>query len=86
VCSNGTPDINVTPQNVDLWWNPPQTDGCSIKTGATRPGGYYAQSSQYNYWNSGAGAGGISGCCSNGMNLCQVGCAAGRVVAARNVR
>jgi hypothetical protein len=71
VCSDGTTDMTVTPQNKKLWWNPPQTTGCSIKTGAIRPGGYYAQNSEYNYWNSPAGAGGQQGCCSNAMNICN---------------
>jgi len=73
VCTGGTTDTNVTPANKNLWWtgdvNP--SLGCSIKTGAIRPGGFYSQNSAYSWWNSAAGPGGVSACCSNGISLCQ---------------
>lgn len=72
VCSNGTPD-NWSKANANLWWQGTENPnlGCTIKTGFSRPDGFYAMSSQYNYWNSPSGSGGQAGCCSNGMNLCK---------------
>jgi len=72
VCSNGTPD-NWSKKNAKLWWQGDANAnlGCTIKTGWSRPDGFYAMSSKYNYWNSPSGSGGQAGCCSNGMNLCK---------------
>jgi len=71
VCTGGTTDVKVTPANKKWWWsgaiNP--NKGCSL-TGLTK-GGYFAQNSDYNYWNAPAGSGGQKACCSNGMSLCQ---------------
>jgi hypothetical protein len=71
VCNGGTTDQKVTKANAAMWWDPPKSTGCSIKTGAVREGGYYAQNSNYNYWNSPSGAGGQDSCCSNAFNLCN---------------
>jgi len=71
VCTSGTVDTTVTPENQNLWWNGNPDDGCSIKTGAIRPGGYYSQNSAYTYYNNPSGAGGVSECCSNGYSLCN---------------
>jgi len=80
VCTGGTTDMKVTAANKNDWWPAPNgcpnnagaTCGCSIKTGAVRPGGFYTQNSQYNYWNSGQiGQGGASECCSNALTVCS---------------
>jgi hypothetical protein len=80
VCTGGTTDMKVTHANRKFFWPAPDgcpgnkgaTCGCSIKTGAVRPGGFYAQNGEYNFWNSGqAGAGGASECCSNAVNICN---------------
>jgi len=73
VCTGGTPDIKATSANSDLVWDgkPNPNRGCSIKTGAVRPGGFYSQSAEYSWWNSAAGPGGVSSCCSNGISLCR---------------
>jgi len=71
VCTGGTPDFQETPQNADLWWDGNSTNGCSIKTGAVRPGGYYSQNAAYTYYNNPLGAGGVSECCSNALSLCN---------------
>jgi hypothetical protein len=73
VCTGGTPDIKQTKANKALWWTGSANPnlGCSIKTGSVRPGGFYSQSGDYTWWNSAAGPGGVSSCCSNGMSLCQ---------------
>lgn len=63
--------MKVTNANRHLFWDPPASTGCSIKTGAIRPGGYYAQDSQYNWWNSNAGAGGAAECCAGAMPVCR---------------
>jgi hypothetical protein len=63
VCIGGTPDFQQTAQNNGSFW---PNGGCSIKTGAIRPGGYYSQNSEYSFWN----AGGLPTCCSNAYNLC----------------
>jgi hypothetical protein len=80
VCTGGTTDMKQTSANKNLWWPLPNgcpgnkgaTCGCSMKTGGVRPGGYYTQNSEYNYWNSGqAGEGGAAECCSNAVTVCQ---------------
>ena len=63
VCTGGTPDMTQAPSNQDSWWG---SGGCSIKTGAIRPGGYYSQNSQYSLWNTQ----GAPACCANAYNLC----------------
>jgi hypothetical protein len=68
VCIGGTPDMNPSPTNQPAWWG---NGGCSIKTGAVRPGGYYSQNSQYNYANNPSGQGGQSDCCANAFSLCN---------------
>jgi len=71
VCQGGSPD-DMSPDNQALWWDSSVPgSGCTIKTGAIRPGGYYSQNSQYNYWNQPAGVGGQSDCCSNAYSLCN---------------
>jgi hypothetical protein len=67
VCTGGTPDQPNSANTPSFWPN----GGCSIMTGATRPGGYYSQNAQYNYYNSPQGAGGQSECCSNAYSLCK---------------
>jgi len=67
VCTGGTTEKKVTPQNKNLWWG---TGGCSIKTGLTQTGGFYSQNSLYNYFNFPGGAGGEAQCCSNALSLC----------------
>jgi hypothetical protein len=67
VCTGGTTDITVSPANKNLWWG---NGGCSIKTGLTPTGGFYAQNSKYNYFNFPGGAGGEAECCSNALALC----------------
>jgi len=71
VCTGGTPDFTPTAQNANLWWNGNPADGCSIKTGAVRPGGYYSQNAAYTFYNNPLGAGGVSECCSNAYSLCN---------------
>jgi len=71
VCTGGTTDSTVTPQNADMWWQGDASKGCSIKTGAIRPGGYYSQNSAYNYYNNPSGVGGADECCSNAYSLCN---------------
>jgi len=71
VCTGGTTDQTVTKQNANAWWNGSPADGCSIKTGSVRPGGFYAQEGTYAYSNSPLGAGGQNTCCSNGIALCK---------------
>jgi hypothetical protein len=71
VCQGGSPD-DYSPDNAAKWWDSslPGT-GCTIKTGAIRPGGYYSQNSDYNYWNQPPGVGGQKECCSNAYSLCN---------------
>jgi hypothetical protein len=71
VCQGGSPE-DLSPDNSHLWWDPDVPgSGCTIKTGAIRPGGYYSQNSEYNYWNQPAGVGGQDECCSNAYSLCN---------------
>lgn len=71
VCVGGTVDNQMTPGG-NLWWNGvPSTNGCTIKTGWIRPGGFYAQNGQYTYYNAPAGSGGQAECCSQALNACQ---------------
>jgi hypothetical protein len=71
VCQGGTTDDTPTAANADSWWQGDATKGCSIKTGAIRPGGYYSQNAAYNYYNNPSGAGGADACCSNAFSLCN---------------
>jgi hypothetical protein len=49
VCQGGSPD-DYAPDNAAKWWDSSVPgSGCTIKTGAIRPGGYYSQNSEYNY-------------------------------------
>jgi len=68
VCLGGTTDNTPSPTNMPAWWG---NGGCSIKTGSTRPGGYYSQNSQYNYANSPQGSGGQDNCCAQAFSLCN---------------
>jgi len=68
ICQGGTTDIAPTPTNQPAWWG---NGGCSIKTGAIRPGGYYSQNSNYNYYNAPQGSGGQSDCCAQAYSLCN---------------
>jgi len=68
-CQGGTTDMNPTPTNAPAWWG--SGVGCSIKTGAIRPGGYYSQNSQYNYYNAPQGSGGQTECCAQAYSLCN---------------
>jgi len=79
VCTGGTTDMKQTSANAKDWWPSPNgcpgnkgnSCGCSIKTGGVRPGGYYAQNGDYNYWNSGVSQqAGAAECCSNAVNIC----------------
>jgi hypothetical protein len=63
VCTGGTVDALPTAANNGSWWG---NGGCSIKTGAIRPGGFYAQNSQYSLWNTP----GNPACCAQAYNLC----------------
>jgi hypothetical protein len=65
VCEGGTPEHN----NV-LTWEGVVGGGCSIKTGAIRPDGFYSQNAKYSFWNTFAGQGGQNECCSNSVSLC----------------
>jgi len=71
VCQGGSPD-DYAPDNAAKWWDSSVPgSGCTIKTGAIRPGGYYSQNSEYNYWNQPPGQGGQAECCSNAYSLCN---------------
>jgi hypothetical protein len=80
VCTGGTTDMTTTSANKKFFWPSPNgcsgnqgaTCGCSLKTGGVRPGGFYTQNSDYNYWNSGqVGVGAASECCSNSITVCN---------------
>jgi len=66
ICSNGTTDNNITPQNKQYFW---PNGGCSIKTAD------YSQNLEYVPFNSpNTGQGGSqqsAACCANSLSLCQ---------------